>query len=125
MRFDGECPASVTRATGRNHWIGPSPFCSACDCPVFLSVGFCLIPASKFSTWRGRRESWNSLDSTVPAVKLLTITSKCSSESWKPPYEGMRSVVARVALIRLMRPSLANPLATGMQKADPLFGIGL
>jgi len=73
----------------------------------------------------GRREPWNSLDSTVPAVKLLTIASKCSSESWKPPYEGMRSVVARVALIRLMRPSLANPLATGMQKADPLFGIGL
>ena len=107
------------------YWIGPSPCCSACDCPVFLSVGLLLDTGLEVLHMEGRREPWNSLDSTVPAVKLLTIASKCSSESWKPPYEGMRSVVARVALIRLMRPSLANPLATGMQKADPLFGIGL
>ena len=125
MRFDGECPASVTRATGCLTGSGRHPVALPAIVPSSSPSGFCLIPASKFSTWRGRRESWNSLDSTVPAVKLLTIASKCSSESWKPPYEGMRSVVARVALIRLMRPSLANPLATGMQKADPLFGIGL
>jgi hypothetical protein len=119
-------PSGTTLSVPLRLVFSPSVFvCVELNPKRILSVGSLLDAGLDVLHMEGATRVMEQSRLHRPRIQLVEHQLQILQDKRKPPYEGTESVVARVARIRFIGPSLANPLATGMQKADPLFGIGL